>query len=131
MAGNDRDGAFVPGLYSNTARQTEFGISLLRAHCEFDNDTTMEETPRVKVKKPKVSRNQQEKSSTRLTKMTIGQHRVEKAMRAKAKEAEAQARQSGSGGDLARAIQEKLGQKIAASQPQEERDQLIPIIWDL
>lgn len=37
MEGGDRHGALLGGLYSNTARQTEFEISALRAHCKFDD----------------------------------------------------------------------------------------------
>ncbi|CAE7205107.1 unnamed protein product, partial [Symbiodinium natans] len=123
----DRHGALIQGLYSNTARQTEFEISNLRAHCEFHDDVVFEETPRVRRKR-KTTRLEQETSCNRLTK-TVGQHRVEMAMRAKAEEsirasrasqlsqlsqASQEVRGSKSQGDLARAIQEKLGQKIAA-----------------
>ncbi|CAE7644602.1 unnamed protein product [Symbiodinium pilosum] len=111
----DRHGALIQGLYSNTARQTEFEISNLRAHCEFHDEPIFDETPRVRRKR-KTTRHEQESSCNRLTK-TVGQHRVEMAMRAKAQsvKAHSQADAKGPSGDLARAIQEKLGQKMAAA----------------
>lgn len=109
----DRHGALIQGLYSNTARQTEFEISNLRAHCEFDDDPVFEETPRV-TRKRKTTRHEQESSCNRLTK-TVGQHRVEMAMRAKSMRSSSQAEPKSQQGDLARAIQEKLGQKMAAA----------------
>jgi len=122
----DRHGALLGGLYSNTARQTEFEISALRSHCKFDDEPAFDETPRVRRQKSKskVSRLKQETSCNRLTK-TVGQLRVEMAMRRKAEEVKlkqaARAKESGAGGgDLAKAIQEKLGQKLAATREEEE-----------
>mmetsp|Transcript_11959 Transcript_11959/g.28537 ORF Transcript_11959/g.28537 Transcript_11959/m.28537 type:complete len:612 (-) Transcript_11959:54-1889(-) len=115
----DRHGAFIQGLYSNTARQTEFEISNLRSHCEFHDEPILEETPRVRRKR-KTTRHAQESSCNRLTK-TVGQQRVEMAMRAKAAESlkarqeASESREPSRQGDLARAIQDKLGQKMAAA----------------
>lgn len=121
----DRHGALIQGLYSNTARQTEFEISNLRAHCEFDDDPVFEETPRVKRKR-KTTRHEQESSCNRLTK-TVGQHRVEMAMRAKSMRSSSQAERKSQQGDLARAIQEKLGQKMAAAKkPTLQREASFP-----
>lgn len=77
-----------------------------------------------KKSKSKTSRFKQENSCNRLTK-TVGQLRVEMAMRAKAEEVmrlKQAATAAGSGqapGDLARAIQEKLGQKLAENVEEE------------
>eukprot|EP00440_Ansanella_granifera_P016180 gb/GFBE01017576.1/.p1 GENE.gb/GFBE01017576.1/~~gb/GFBE01017576.1/.p1 ORF type:complete len:646 (+),score=119.56 gb/GFBE01017576.1/:1-1938(+) len=104
----------VPGIYSETARATEFEISHLRARCE---DLEPDSSATVRHKPDRAS---QEVSMARLI-LTAGQTRVQEAMKVKAsnaakemKEESEQPEKPCPQGDLARAIQEKLGKSLAA-----------------
>eukprot|EP00931_Biecheleriopsis_adriatica_P086201 TRINITY_DN60912_c0_g1_i1.p1 TRINITY_DN60912_c0_g1~~TRINITY_DN60912_c0_g1_i1.p1 ORF type:complete len:648 (+),score=142.55 TRINITY_DN60912_c0_g1_i1:92-2035(+) len=111
----------VPGIFSETARATEFEIAQLRARCDTDepeDDTSPSVIASSKGAKAKSARLVQETSCDRLVK-TAGQHRIEAVMQAKAAAALAEQDQEKKAkgkavpqGDLARAIQEKLGQKL-------------------
>mmetsp|Transcript_78967 Transcript_78967/g.139383 ORF Transcript_78967/g.139383 Transcript_78967/m.139383 type:complete len:643 (-) Transcript_78967:97-2025(-) len=126
--------AVVPGgIFSETGRATEFEISHLKAACQAD---TFAEPGAAggkpghkagsgedEIVKEKAKRNVAEESANRLTK-TAAQHRVDKAMaisnarsleehRVQEEKQKAAGRKQGAQGDLARAIAEKLGQKLS------------------
>lgn len=119
--------SIVPGLYSEAGRKTEFEISHLRARCQLEGDEDEDvqatshhvgESVPMANQKPKLSRT--DESSTRLSK-TAGQLRVEAAVKATAEKALQEERRSApdktpvANCELARAISEKLNQKLATS----------------
>lgn len=115
--------SIVPGLYSEAARKTEFEISHLRSRCQLDDELEVQAPAASRggghsVQKPKLSRT--DESSSRLSK-TAGQLRVEAAVKTTASKALQDERTNQpdkapiANSELARAISEKLNQKLAAS----------------
>lgn len=118
--------SIVPGLYSEAGRKTEFEISHLRSRCQLDDGEGHDhvashgagDSVPVANQKPKLSRT--DESSSRLSK-TAGQLRVEAAVKETAAKALQEERRNPpdktpvANSELARAISEKLNQKLAAS----------------